>query len=95
MTCILRRSRGKDRTRSFGRRASPESLKPLIESGLPPRRRTAERLLRTHPLRAADILQLSAALIVADHDPSSLEMVCLDDRLTFAARRAGFIVLGA
>lgn len=58
-------------------------------------RRTAERLLRTHPLRAADSLQLSAALIAADHDPSSLEMVCMDERLTFAARREGFTVLGA
>ena len=58
-------------------------------------RRTAERLLRTHALRAADSLQLSAALIAADHDPSSLEMVCLDERLTFAARREGFTVLGA
>src|ERR1700733_11160543 len=58
-------------------------------------RRTAERLLRTHPLRSADSLQLSAALIAADHDPSSLEMVCLDERLTLAARREGFTVLGA
>jgi uncharacterized protein len=58
-------------------------------------RRTAERLLRTHPLRSADSLQLSAALIAADHDPSSLEIVCLDERLTFAARREGFTVLGA
>ena len=56
-------------------------------------RRTAERLLRTHPLRAADSLQLAAALIAADHDPSSLEIVCLDARLTSAARREGFIVL--
>jgi len=58
-------------------------------------RRTAERLLRTHPLRAADSLQLSAALIAADHNASSLEMVCLDARLTLAARREGFVVLGA
>jgi predicted nucleic acid-binding protein len=58
-------------------------------------RRTAERLLRTHPLRAIDSLQLSAALTAADHDPSSLEMVCLDEALTFAARREGFTVLGA
>jgi len=56
-------------------------------------RRTAERLLRAHPLRAADSLQLAAALIAADHDPSSLEIVCLDARLTTAARREGFVVL--
>ena len=58
-------------------------------------RRTAERLLRTHPLRAADALQLAAALIAADHDPGSLEMVCRDERLGAAARREGFTVLGA
>jgi uncharacterized protein len=58
-------------------------------------RRAAERLLRMHPLRAADGLQLGAALIAADHNPSSLEIVCLDERLTLAARREGFTVLGA
>jgi len=56
-------------------------------------RRTAERLLRMHPVRAADSLQLAAALIAADHDPGSLEIVCLDSRLTSAARREGFTVL--
>lgn len=56
-------------------------------------RRAAERLLRTHPLRAGDSLQLAAALIAADHNPASLEIVCLDDRLTTAARREGFVVL--
>jgi hypothetical protein len=57
-------------------------------------RRTAERLLRAHPLRAADSLQLAAALIASDHDPMSLEFVCLDVRLTSAAQREGFLVIG-
>lgn len=56
-------------------------------------RGAAERLLRLHPLRAADSLQLAAALIAAAHDPPTLEMVCLDDRLTAAARREGFTVI--
>jgi len=56
-------------------------------------RRTAERLLRSHPLRAADSLQLAAALIAADHDASLLELVSLDVRLNTAARREGFKVL--
>jgi uncharacterized protein len=56
-------------------------------------RRTAERLLRAHPLRAADSLQLAAALVAADHDASTLEIVCLDTRLTSAARREGFGVI--
>lgn len=56
-------------------------------------RRTAERLLRVHALRAADSLQLSAALIAANHDPATLEMVCFDNRLAAAARREGFAVI--
>jgi uncharacterized protein len=56
-------------------------------------RRTAERLLRTHPLRATDSLQLAAALIAADHDPGNLQLVCLDARLAAAARREGFAVV--
>jgi predicted nucleic acid-binding protein len=58
-------------------------------------RRTSERLLRTHPLRAADSLQLAAALVAADHDPTTLEVVCLDARLATAARREGFKVIDA
>jgi uncharacterized protein len=58
-------------------------------------RRAAERLMRTHPLRSADSLQLAAALIAANHDPISLEIVCLDERLVVAARREGFTVLGS
>ncbi len=57
-------------------------------------RRTAARLLRAHPLRAADSLQLAAALIAAEHDPTTLEFVCLDVRLARAAQREGFVVLG-
>lgn len=56
-------------------------------------RRTAERLLRVHALRAADSLQLSAALAAAHHDPATLEMICFDSRLTAAARREGFTVI--
>jgi len=56
-------------------------------------RRTAERLLRVHPLRAADSLQLAAAITAADYDPSTLEFVCLDERLNAAARREGFVVI--
>jgi hypothetical protein len=53
-------------------------------------RRTAERMLRVHALPAADALQLAAALIAADHDPSRLEVVCLDQRLIEAGRKEGF-----
>ena len=56
-------------------------------------RSRAIRLLRLHPLRAADALQLAAALAAAGEDPQRLDMVSSDDRLTAAARREGFRVL--
>jgi predicted nucleic acid-binding protein len=58
-----------------------------------PQRETARRLLRTHDLRAADALQLAAAFTAAEQRPSTLEFVCLDDRLATAAEREGFPVL--
>jgi len=53
---------------------------------------TARRLLRVHPLRAADSLQLAAAFLASEGRPSTLELVCLDDRLVTAAQREGFQV---
>jgi uncharacterized protein len=68
-----------------------ESWQEIVPSDVV--RRTAERLLRVHPLRAADGLQLAAALTAADHDPANLDIVCLDSRLISAAEREGFTVL--
>jgi predicted nucleic acid-binding protein len=56
-------------------------------------RSAALRLLRTHPLRAADSLQLAAAIVAAEGDPASLPFVCLDERLREAADREGFPTL--
>jgi predicted nucleic acid-binding protein len=53
----------------------------------------AERIVMEHPLRAADALQLGAAIVAADGDPQSLELVTLDNRLAEVARREGFPVL--
>ena len=50
----------------------------------------AGRLLATHPLRAADALQLAAALAWCDDRPEGEPFVCLDDRLRDAALREGF-----
>ncbi len=55
-------------------------------------RGAARRLLRVHPLRAADALQLGAAVVAAEGQPRSLEIVTLDERLATAARREGFAV---
>ncbi|MBI2203677.1 MAG: type II toxin-antitoxin system VapC family toxin [Candidatus Rokubacteria bacterium] len=57
-------------------------------------RRHAERLVESHPLGAADALQLGAALVAADGDPASLEFVTFDDGQAEAAEREGFHVLG-
>ncbi len=56
-------------------------------------RDVAIRLLRSHALRAADALQLAAALAAAGDDARALDFVCLDDRLTAAAQREGFTVV--
>jgi predicted nucleic acid-binding protein len=55
----------------------------------------ALRLLRTHPLRAGDALQLSAAILASGGSPRSLQFVSLDERLVYAARREGFRVIDA
>ena len=53
-------------------------------------REVARRMLRVHPLRAADALQLAAAWLGAERRPSSLPLVSLDERLRAAAAREGF-----
>ena len=58
-------------------------------------RRHAERLVETHPLRAADALQLGAAIVAAEEHPAMLEFVTLDDEQAAAAEREGFRVLTA
>jgi uncharacterized protein len=58
-------------------------------------RDAAKRLLRAHPLRAADSLQLAAATMASRNQPPPLEFVCLDKRLCLAAEREGFNVITA
>jgi predicted nucleic acid-binding protein len=55
-------------------------------------REVARRLLRVHPLRAADALQLAAAYRVSERRPPTLEIVTLDDRIRLAASREGFVL---
>lgn len=56
-------------------------------------RSTALRLLRLHPVRSADALQLAAAIVCAEAEPGLVPFVCLDRRLADAARREGFTVI--
>lgn len=53
----------------------------------------AESLSRRHPLRAADALQLAAALVWCEEETEGRGFVCLDERLRQAASHEGFAVL--
>ncbi len=55
----------------------------------------ARRLLRVHPLRTLESLQLAAALVVCEESPASLPFVCLDRQLRTAAGKEGFPLLPA
>ncbi len=56
-------------------------------------RDAAEQLLRTHPLRAADSLQLGACIAIFGLQRRDREFVVLDDVLANAARDEGFKVI--
>jgi uncharacterized protein len=56
-------------------------------------REIARRLLRVHRLRAADALQLAAAIMASEGRPSTMAFVTLDDRLGVAASKEGFQLL--
>ncbi len=55
-------------------------------------RELAGLLLQRHPLRAADALQLAAALVWCEERPRGQHLVCLDRRVAEAAAREGFEV---
>lgn len=55
----------------------------------------AERLLRVHPLRAADALQLGAALLATQEQPQGINFVSFDQNLAAAAHKEGFAILPA
>jgi uncharacterized protein len=57
-------------------------------------RHTAMRLVRTHPLRAADALQLAGALAWAER-PRGEVFITFDERLAVAAALEGFTVVPA
>ena len=53
----------------------------------------AARTLQLYPLRAADALQLAAALVWVQGQPIGQPFVCLDHRLRAAAQREGFLLV--
>jgi uncharacterized protein len=56
-------------------------------------RGTAERLLAVHALRAADALQLAAALHWCQRQPMNRDLVSSDTRIRDAAYKEGFTIL--
>ena len=81
-----------------GEKSARELLGDLSESWTEARptarlRALAEQALATHPLRAADALQLASAQIWRQSQPDGRPFVCLDERLRTAASRSGFVLL--
>ena len=58
-------------------------------------RREREGALGAEQARAADRLQLAAAVLVAERDPATLPLVSLDEWLCVAAAREGFQIVRA
>ena len=56
-------------------------------------RERAERLLRIHKLRAADALQLAAALVWCEDRPRGRALIADDGNLSEAARAEGFTII--
>ena len=52
----------------------------------------AAALVQRHPLRAADAMQLAAALIGSNRQPRNRAFVCFDGRLAEAAVKEGLSV---
>ena len=57
-----------------------------------PVRDLAEALVQRHALRAADAIQLSAALVWSNRQPRNRAFICFDGRLAEAAGKEGFSV---
>jgi hypothetical protein len=64
-------------------------------TGVEPAKTIARRLLRTHVLRAADALQLAAALLWTETRPEGAIVHTFDRHLATAAVREGFRVVPA
>jgi len=75
-----------DRLRTFLQHADTVSPTDQV-------RRRAARLLAVHALRAADALQLGAALTWSEEQPHGECFVSLDPRLREAASREGFTLI--
>jgi len=93
----------RERSRELSAQTATQAYATLARMGAtwheilpgPPLRESAKRLLRIHPLRSADSLQLASALALAASGPEPLEFVSSDARLSEAAAREGLNVIVA
>lgn len=95
----LSRLRRQGHLDSPGMKAARRRLQSLLENwgeidDLRAVRSRAQRLLETHPLRAADALQLAAALVMVSDHPERTPFVTLDEHLGEVAAQEGFEVVG-
>ena len=94
----ISRLRREGRLDEEGEEGVRDTLDLLAETWIEVRPTDEMRLLaallsRGHPLKAADALQLAAALRWCEGDTSGAGFVCLDGRLRRAASNEGFDVL--
>lgn len=94
----IARSHREGRLDSKARRAAIEGIREIYDRALEIQasealRNRAQRLVRSHPLRAADALQLAAALTWCEDQPAGNDLVSLDHRLREATAVEGFNVL--
>ncbi len=96
-SAVERRAHGELMTVEEARRARTaiEELFVAVDeiAPIPSIREEAERLLTIYPLRAADALQLAAALAWAGGMTAGRQLVCFDARLRAAAHAEGFSLL--
>jgi uncharacterized protein len=57
--------------------------------------REVRRVLRIHPLKCADAIQLGSALVASNTISDRIEFCCLDAQLSLAARKEGLTIKGA
>lgn len=84
-----------DRLRADGVRVRLNELQQSWKEILPdsPLRELACNVLQSYPLRAADSMQLAAALVWCRQHPAGRHFICRDKRLSDAAKAAGFSVI--
>ena len=89
---VREKSVGEDQARELERRSDRLAAQASVVMDVDAVKLQAKRLLRVHPIRAADSLQLAAAMLWAEGDPRDRLLHTFDGSLASAAQREGFTV---